>query len=185
MIERLLAKLARSLDLAKIPYMVIGGQAVLLYGEPRLTRDIDLTLGIDTDQFTVIEKLCRKLKLKILPENPRDFSKQTKVLPVEERKKFNIRIDFIFSFTPYERQAMKRVKKVSLGGYPVKFASPEDVIIHKMFAGRAVDLADTRSILLKQKTKLDLNYIRKWLSRFEASLGRKLLQPFNQLRRDK
>jgi len=25
--------------------MVIGGQAVLLYGEPRLTKDIDITLG--------------------------------------------------------------------------------------------------------------------------------------------
>jgi hypothetical protein len=25
--------------------MIIGGQAVLLYGEPRLTKDIDITLG--------------------------------------------------------------------------------------------------------------------------------------------
>jgi hypothetical protein len=31
---------ARELKEASIPYMVIGGQAVLLYGEPRLTRDI-------------------------------------------------------------------------------------------------------------------------------------------------
>jgi len=29
--------------------MVIGGQAVLLYGEPRLTRDIDITLGIGVE----------------------------------------------------------------------------------------------------------------------------------------
>lgn len=29
--------------------MIIGGQAVLLYGEPRLTRYIDITLGIDTE----------------------------------------------------------------------------------------------------------------------------------------
>ncbi|GAH87084.1 unnamed protein product, partial [marine sediment metagenome] len=30
--------------------MIIGGQAVLLYGEPRLTRDIDVTLGDDIDK---------------------------------------------------------------------------------------------------------------------------------------
>ncbi|MDI3467220.1 MAG: hypothetical protein OJF50_006041 [Nitrospira sp.] len=47
MFTRLLERLATALDLAKIPYMIIGGQAVLLYGEPRLTRDIDVTLGID------------------------------------------------------------------------------------------------------------------------------------------
>lgn len=46
MFERLLERLAGSLDRHKIPYMVIGGQAVLVYGEPRLTRDIDVTVGV-------------------------------------------------------------------------------------------------------------------------------------------
>jgi len=44
MIEKLIKKIAFNLDKAKIPYMIIGGQAVLLYGVPRLTRDIDITL---------------------------------------------------------------------------------------------------------------------------------------------
>ena len=51
MIEKLIKKIARHLDKDKIPYMIIGGQAVLLYGTPRLTRDIDITLGIDTDKL--------------------------------------------------------------------------------------------------------------------------------------
>ena len=38
--EEILSKLALTLDKSSIPYMIIGGQAVLLYGEPRLTRDI-------------------------------------------------------------------------------------------------------------------------------------------------
>lgn len=41
MFKELLARLADLLDQKGIPYMIIGGQAVLLYGEPRLTRDID------------------------------------------------------------------------------------------------------------------------------------------------
>lgn len=51
MIEELIARIARSLDNEKVPYMIIGGQAVLLYGRPRLTRDIDITLGVDTNRF--------------------------------------------------------------------------------------------------------------------------------------
>jgi len=65
MIEKLIKKTARHLDRQKIPYMIIGGQAVLLYGRPRLTRDIDITLGIDTDKYESIEGVCKKLKLRI------------------------------------------------------------------------------------------------------------------------
>ncbi len=70
MIEKLIKKIARHLDDAKIPYMIIGGQAVLLYGTPRLTRDIDITVGVDTDKFQLIEKICKKSGLKMLPEIP-------------------------------------------------------------------------------------------------------------------
>jgi len=37
MFEEILSKIAASLKKHAIPYMIIGGQAVLLYGEPRLT----------------------------------------------------------------------------------------------------------------------------------------------------
>ena len=47
MFEKLLERIAQGLTNGGIPYMVIGGQAVLLYGEPRLTKDIDVTLGAD------------------------------------------------------------------------------------------------------------------------------------------
>ena len=45
MFQSILKKIAKELNKFRIPYMVIGGQAVLLYGEPRLTKDIDITLG--------------------------------------------------------------------------------------------------------------------------------------------
>ena len=40
MFDKTLARIGASLEKAGIPHMIIGGQAVLLYGEPRLTRDI-------------------------------------------------------------------------------------------------------------------------------------------------
>jgi len=183
MIEKLIKKTARHLDRQKIPYMIIGGQAVLLYGRPRLTRDIDITLGIDTDKFELIEGVCKKLKLRILVENPQDFARDTKVLPAEEPDS-KVRIDFIFSFTPYEEQAIKNAKQVLIDDYPVKFASCEDLIIHKMVAGRAIDAEDVKSILAKNKNAIDFEYVNKWLSEFgKIAEHEGMLASFNRLLR--
>lgn len=167
MLEKLIKKVSQRLTEDKIPYMVIGGQAVLVYGRPRLTRDIDITLGIDANDFALVEKACKKLKLKMLPEKPEDFAKETRVLPTEEPKS-GIRVDFVFSFSEYERQAIKKAKRVNIDNYPVKFASCEDVIIHKMVAGRAIDEEDVKSILVRRRSEIDMGYVKGWLEKFEA-----------------
>ena len=64
-------------------------------------------------------------------------------------------------------------------GYPVRFASREDVIIHKILAGRPRDLEDVETILRKQK--VDTMYIRQWLEAFEDTLGKPLVQSFEGL----
>ena len=51
MISEVLQRVARVLDAARMPYMIIGGQAVLVHGEPRLTKDIDVTLGVALDRL--------------------------------------------------------------------------------------------------------------------------------------
>jgi predicted nucleotidyltransferase len=165
MITKLIKKISQQLDDNNIAYMIIGGQAVLIYGRPRLTRDVDITLGVDTDKYQIIENVCKKLGLRILPEHPETFAQETKVLPAEEPKS-KIRLDFIFSFSLYERAALKRTKEVVIDKYPVKFASCEDIIIHKMVAGRAIDHEDIKSILTKNKDQIDLEYIEKWISEF-------------------
>lgn len=87
------------------------------------------------------------------------------VFPIEDPVS-KIRIDFIFSFSEYEAQAIRNTRSVLIENYPVKFASCEDVIIHKMIAGRAIDEEDVKSILAKNKTTLDMKYIEKWLKEF-------------------
>ena len=181
MVEELIKKIAQKLDKDKIPYMVIGGQAVLVYGRPRLTQDIDITLGIDADDFAIVEKVCKKLKLNILPEKPEDFAKQTRVLPAEEPKS-KIRVDFIFSFSEYERQAIERTRPVDIDDYPVRFASCEDIIIHKMVSGRAIDLEDVKSILIKNKSSIDVKHIRKWLLELsDIDEYKQIVRKFNEL----
>jgi predicted nucleotidyltransferase len=181
MIESILKKIAQNLDKSNIPYMIIGGQAVLLYGTPRLTRDIDITLGVDTNRFSMIDEICRESGLKMLPENPQNFAVETKVLPAEDTES-KIRVDFIFSFTIYEKQAFKRTKEVLIDGYLVKFASCEDVIIHKMLASRAIDEEDVKNILLKNKNSIDIKYVKKWLSEFGSiDEHKQIVQKFDGL----
>jgi hypothetical protein len=63
----------------------------------------------------------------------------------------------------------------------VCFASLEDLIIHKILAGRPRDLEDVRSILLKNQA-VDLDYVHHWLREFDRSLGEKSLERFEELR---
>ena len=182
MFQKLITKIAKRLNKHRIPYMIIGGQAVLLYGEPRLTKDIDVTLGIGIDGFEVIMKTVQNLALRILVNNPREFVQQTMVFPVMDEKS-GIRIDFIFSFSPYEKQAIERAKDVKLGRATVKFASLEDLVIHKIIAGRARDLEDVRSMLLKN-TDYDVGYISKWLKEFDRSLNESFFGEFEKLREE-
>ena len=167
MFEKLLVKVATVLRKNRLPYMVIGGQAVLLYGTPRMTKDIDITLGINIDQLEKVVKAVGEMELKIIPEDFKSFVKKTFVLPTKDEES-GIRVDFIFSYTPYERQAIQRVKPISLQKTTIMFASVEDVIIHKIFAGRPRDLEDVRSIILKNPA-LDQRYVKNWLKEFDRS----------------
>ncbi len=168
MSKNLLTRLARALDESAISYMIIGGQAVLLYGEPRLTRDVDITLGVTPDALEKVLDVVERVGLSVLVQAVEDFVDRTWVLPALDEET-GLRVDFIFSWTPYEQGALRRAREVDVEGYPVKFASPEDVVIHKVLAGRARDTEDVRSILRKQA--MDLNYVRSWLEQFDATLG--------------
>ena len=159
--------------------MAIGGQAVLLYGEPRLTRDIDIALGIGLEGITLIKDLIKKLSFKILVENPDEFIRKTMVLPVIDDKT-GIRIDFIFSFSEYEKGAIERAIDVKFGDVIVKFASLEDVVIHKIVAGRNRDIEDVKLILLKNP-EYDVDYIIKWLRKFDKSLNENFESVFKKL----
>jgi hypothetical protein len=167
MFEQLLARLGRALDAAGIPYMLIGGQAVLLHGEPRATADIDVTVGVDASQLPRLLAVAGELKAEVLPNPPEQFVTQTNVLPVRDPDT-GIRVDFIFSFTPYEQQAIGRAVSQSVGGYTVRFASAEDLILHKLFAGRPRDLEDIRGVLARKGNQLDREYLRRWAREFSA-----------------
>jgi len=172
MFDRILSRVGACLDSNNLPYMIIGGQAVLLYGEPRLTRDIDITLGVSAEHLDRLLQSIGQVPLKPLPEDIPAFVRQTMVLPALDEST-GIRVDFIFSFTPYETQAINRAKKVKIRDYEVCFASVEDLIIHKIFAGRPRDIEDVRVVMLKI-LDMDMRYIEGWLKEFDATSNEKI-----------
>jgi hypothetical protein len=171
MFEEILARIGANLSRSNLPYMIIGGQAVLLYGEPRLTRDVDVTLGVNIDRLHDLLTVVKELSLNPIPNDVESFVKQTMVLPTLDEPT-GVRVDFIFSFTPYETDAIKRARKITIMDQEVCFASPEDLIIHKIFAGRPRDLEDVWSVILKNPG-INTQYIKNWLKEFDASFEKK------------
>lgn len=170
----LLARVARGLDDSGIGFMVIGGQAVLLHGEPRLTQDIDITLGTGPVGLADVLKVCAKLGLEVLPDDPGGFVRRTFVLPTRDPGT-GIRIDLIFSTTPYAAAAIKRALRIDIGTHAVPFATPEDLILHKLFAARPRDLEDAASVVRRKGDELDWAYMEGWAADLAKVEGREAL----------
>ena len=179
MLKRLIEKLATILEQHKIPYMIIGGQAVLLYGEPRLTKDIDITLGVGPEYLEKLLLISKELRLKVLVNDVQEFVNQTFVLPVLEVKS-GFRVDFIFSVSIYEKTALKRVSYVKIGKSKVRFTSIEDLIIHKIIAGRPRDIEDIKNVILINP-QFDKDYVIKWLNNFDKELDKSYVTQFEKL----
>lgn len=71
-----------------------------------------------------------------------------------------------FSTTAYEAQAIGRAVRVDIGGQQVPFATAEDLILHKLFAGRPRDVEDIRGVVARKHDSLDWTYLERWAQEF-------------------
>lgn len=184
MIHALLAKIARTLDDAGIPYMVIGGQAVLIHGEFRVTRDVDVTIGLSAlDDATAprVLEVIDQLGAQPIVEDAEAFVREAMVIPCHHQAT-GMHIDFAFTDSEYERQAIERATLVEMEGVAVRVATPEDLIVHKAVAGRPRDLQDIEGILARQSS-LDVEYIRHWLRQFDQLYEQPCLERFETILR--
>lgn len=139
-------------------FCIIGGIAVLHWGEPRFTMDLDLTLltGFGAEESFVDEWLSHyEPRLK----DARDFAIKNRVLLL--RSKSGIGIDIALGALPFEETAVHRARKIEMEpGASVTLCTPEDLIVMKAFADRDLDWNDIRGIIVRQgKDSLGWNYI--------------------------
>ncbi len=136
--------------------MVIGGLANAIWGNPRATLDIDITIWLPDQEIKSLLSLLEN-DFTILIDAPVQFILETRVLPIKSKK--NQRIDIIFGSLPFERNAIDRAKKVRIGNTEVNFCTPEDLILFKIISERPKDLEDVRGILKFQRKTIDYGYL--------------------------
>src|SRR5215831_1158305 len=103
-----LVVLASWLEHHHIPYMVIGGFAVTIWGEPRVTRDLDITISVPAEEISKIVELVRS-EFTVLVNDAVKFVSETRVLPMVAA---DVPVDLIFAALPYEDDAIARAKTI-------------------------------------------------------------------------
>ena len=151
------------LEREDIPFVIVGGLANAVWGEPRATRDIDVKVFIGeltAEEFTSLVA--------------RRFPVVSRPIPliVTAKTPEGITVDFLIAVPGYEEQILARARRVVLGSMEIPVCSPEDLIIQKAIADRDRDWADIEGILIEQWGHLDQAYIRHWLTQFAEVLER-------------
>jgi len=155
-LERSLKQVTAFFEQERIPYMFIGGIANLIWGQPRLTRDLDVTILCRESEIpALVERL--KSSFQLLVRDPLGFIKQTNVLPLTTRD--GVRVDVVFARLPYEEHALARATIVKLGKQQFRVCTAEDLVVHKIISERPRDLEDVRHIIVRQRDNLDRDYL--------------------------
>lgn len=134
-------------------YCLIGGLALQRWGEPRVTRDVDLTLLCPFgNEAMAVDRLLSAFQPRI--EGARALALQRRVLLLWSAA--GIGLDVALGGLPFEEQCIRRASDWELApGIVLHTCSAEDLIILKAFAGRPRDWIDLESVLVRQRRSLD------------------------------
>ena len=162
-----------------ISYVIIGGIALQWWGEPRFTRDVDVTVLVSLgEEAAVVKKILSAFSPRL--SDAYKFALKNRICLVQSKEGYEI--DISLGIPGYEKEVMKRSVECRLDKkHIVRVCSAEDLIIHKAVAGRPQDIADIEGIIIRQGKKLDIRYIRRWLKEFSYVLEtQELLQRFEE-----
>jgi hypothetical protein len=135
---------------------------------------VDVTVGVGPDRVRDLLDVCGALGLQPLPDDPDAFARETFVLPAADPET-GLRLDLIFSTTTYEAQAIAHAILVDVGSREVPFATAEDLVLHKLFAGRPRDLEDAAGVVRRKGPELNWEYLDRWAREFAVIPGREEL----------
>lgn len=172
----LLAALSRALTSLNVPWYVFGAQAALIWGRPRLTTDVDVTVRLgDAESRALVSTLQGygfELRIVATPE----FVQQTRVLPLIHQPT-GLAVDVVLAGPGLEDDFLARAVVLEIGGTSVPVISAEDLIVTKILAGRPKDIDDIRGVIEERGARLDIDQIRRTLKMLEEALGQSDLLP--------
>lgn len=166
--EILLIKISEILEELEIPYAVTGGFAVVIWGKPRYTADIDIIIEF-------VKKKIKFLSKKLLAIDKDVYADEDMMQEaLEHHGEFNfihpdtgLKVDFfVQDNNPYNKLKIERAILRKIDGRNIPFVSPEDLILSKLiWSEESVSqkqIEDIKSVIRNPKIKLDLKYLRNW-----------------------
>jgi hypothetical protein len=137
-------------------FCFIGGLAVQRWGQPRMTADVDVTVitGFGGEE-PYVDAILGALRGRI--SDAREFALRHRTLLVQAAN--GIHVDVALGAMPFEEHSVQRASAFQLAELgPVTTCCAEDLLVHKVFAGRDKDWLDVRGIVERQ-AHLDLALI--------------------------
>jgi Nucleotidyltransferase of unknown function (DUF6036) len=168
-LERAVVEIADALEAMAVEYMIVGGIANAIWGEPRATIDVDVTVAVANPRMATTISALVKAFTAAVPD-PDAFVRRTRVLPVDTSD--GIRIDIIFALLSFELEAVHRAASVVVGGRTVRVVTPEDLLLMKIISERPRDLGDAEALTRRLVDTLDRVYLEPRIREFAASLER-------------
>lgn len=165
------AALGRVLRKRGVAWYLFGAQAVIYWGRPRLSADVDITVLLPIGEARGLAAALREAGFSPLVEEVEEFVERTRVLPLEHRPT-GLPVDIVFGGPGFEAEFLERAVPVEIGGEQVPIITPEDLLVTKILAGRPKDIEDARGILAVRGPALDLERTRSLLTILESALDR-------------
>ena len=170
-LERVFAEqlraVARSLSDLGAEYMLIGGLAVGIWSDPRATKDADLSVRVLAAPDRVRDALAAAGLEVARGDLPRAL-KQGEAVRLRRTGHLDepIVVDLLFAITAFEIDALRRRRSVAVLGVELPVATPEDLFVFKLIAGRPQDLADAAVLLDLHGKGFDIERVRRWCLEF-------------------
>jgi hypothetical protein len=166
-IEEILKLVCEFFNEEKVVYVIVGGLAVLFYGIPRTTMDIDLLIKMDMDETKRFAQFLTENDFFADEEDIKTAFGEKSHATVEDKTSM-IRLDIKGIYGENDMITLKRRKKVSLADFVFYVASPEDTIANKLLFGSEQDMKDVEGIYARQFDNLDMAYLEERCERLEV-----------------
>ena len=154
---------------------MFGAQAVIAYGVPRLSADVDITLRLTPDTPERFALEMREAGFQIRVEDP-EFVRRTRVMPFVHVST-GMPLDVALAGSGLEDEFLARARPLDIDGTKVPTIDPGDLIIAKVLAGRPKDIEDARGVWRIRNHELDATRIESVLRLLEEALGQSDLVP--------
>jgi hypothetical protein len=134
-------------------FCLIGGLAVVRWGQPRATQDVDVSLLADFgSEAEYVDPILDVFEGRL--DDAREFALANRVVLV--RSSNDVPLDIALAGFPFEEKVIERASSfVYAPGVELLTASAEDIVVMKAFAGRHQDWSDVEGIATRQGDGLD------------------------------